>query len=85
MSDVLNILEDLSLIFQQRGFNLLSMESVLKSHKSSLESLRNDPLLGGYMIQLVKDYSENLEAVNTEMFITMCSVYLNLLLEHLEA
>ena len=37
------------------------------------------------MIQLAKNYSEHLEAVNTEMFITKCSAYLNSLLEHLEA
>ena len=30
-------------------------------------------------------YSEHLEAVNTDMFITKCSAYLNSLLEYLEA
>lgn len=81
LSDVLSILGALSVTFQTKDLNPVTMERVVKSYKSSLTSLRNDPFSGDYMIDLESSDPE----VGRSAFCTKCEQYVNRLLDNIDS
>ena len=85
LSDVLSILGILSLTFQTKDLNLLTVEKVITHHVSTLQSLKENPFSGGYMMELETTYSETLNELDKSAFIKHCEDYLEALITNIQS
>ena len=60
LCDVLGILGSLLTAFQSSQVSLVCVESLVKERAVALKELKGNTYLGGYMMMLVKDYSDEL-------------------------
>ena len=74
LSDVLQILGDLSRAFQNNQVNLISVQGLLDK-LSALEHIRSNIFQGGYMLALANDYPDALSDVSSQ-FETEATNYL---------
>ena len=75
LSDVLSILGALSVTFQTKDLNLLSIERIVDSHLSALRTLKGDPFSGGYMIEFKSHHSSVVKELGKECFSLVQAIY----------
>ena len=85
LSDVLSTLGALSVTFQSRNLNLVSVETIVNNCKSTLVSLKEDPFSGDYMMDLEANHPDVIDELGRECFQAKCKQYLSVLIDNIES
>ena len=77
LSDILETLNELSLVFQKKDLNLLHVKTIVNAKLAALEKLEEDVYSGGYMIKAKDDFPEQFRSCKHDHFAAKAKEFLS--------
>ena len=86
LSNVLSVLGNLSRTFQLAELNLLIVEQLVTDAKAALHTIKDDPLQGGYMMELTSTMQsiDDVTTLDKATFVKNAKSYVEAVITHLD-